>query len=114
MVSNHPLCPTAVLLMTSRVFVEPLVKGVSGANHKGFNNLRAAKAAYAMSYLLGYVKARPSRTTVADPANLHSIVDPNPGPDEVEAILAEAAVLLEGGEWYAVFKGILTGIFPCW
>lgn len=92
-----------------------LVKGVPHCNHKGFNVLEEATAAYTIAYALGFVQAIPVRgATECGPASQLSLVSPTPRQEDILAALSNTSPGFLGDNWYVVTKGIRPGVYPCW
>lgn len=104
------------MLMVIRNNFEHLVKSVPHANHKGFNSLEDARAAYTIASALGFVQAIPARgATECGPApGQLSLVSTNPSQEDILAALSATSHDFLGNTWYTVTKGVRPGVYPCW
>lgn len=93
-----------------------LVEKVPRASYKGFETLEEAQTAFALAFALGFVEAIPARNAVGlvAPPRSPSMVSTNPTQNEILAILSGTPANYLGQTWYAVFKGIRPGVYPCW
>ncbi|KAF7968025.1 hypothetical protein HWV62_32156 [Athelia sp. TMB] len=96
--------------------LEHLVKGVPHANYKGFHDLEDATTAFFFASLLGIVVSIPARneTDLGAPAPFPSLVSTSPTQEEILHALSATSANFLGQTWYAVFKGVRPGIYPCW
>lgn len=94
--------------------MQPLVSEVSGAIYKGYSSRESAVLDYYVSCELGIVTVlqRPNRNFRA-PDLPRSIVATDPTALEIRHVI-ESTPIPPNAPWYAVFKGIRTGVFPFW
>ncbi|KAF7966209.1 hypothetical protein HWV62_39672 [Athelia sp. TMB] len=94
--------------------VEPFVKGVSGAIFKGYYERETATLDYHIACDLRFVVevARPDDLAPL-PDEPRSLVPVNPTQHRINEVIRTTHIPL-GAPWYAVFKGLRTGVFPFW
>ncbi|KIM88515.1 hypothetical protein PILCRDRAFT_2743 [Piloderma croceum F 1598] len=89
--------------------VEPLVKGVPGNIHQGFDHRIHAEHAYVVAFAMGAVHVLPPRRS--------SQLTPSPAAPMSQAVMAAFSLTSSnflGAEWHVVFKGKRPGIYPAW
>lgn len=85
------------------------------ANHKGFNVLEDAQAAYTIAYTLGFVEAIPVRSARdCGPAPRIGLITTTPCQDDILAALSQTSPTFLTDTWYTVTRGIRPGVYPCW
>lgn len=94
--------------------IQPLVSEVPGAIYKGYSKRESAILEYYVSCQLGIVAVlqRPNDVFFA-PDEPRSIVATHPSALEIRQMV-ENTPITQNASWYAVFKGIRTGVFPFW
>lgn len=94
--------------------VEPFVKGVSGAIFKGYYKRETATLNYHIACDLRSVAevARPEHAAPL-PDEPRSLVPVSPTQHQINEVIRTTHIPL-GSPWYAVFKGLRTGVFPFW
>src|SRR6266436_1229128 len=90
--------------------VKPLVDGVPGNIHQGFDTRLKAERAYVVAYALGAVRVLPSR----DNAGQQLVSPAIPTPEAIMAAFSSASDNFLSAEWHVVFKGLRPGIYPAW
>ena len=90
--------------------VWPLVNGVPGNIHQGFDTRREAERAYVVAYALGAVRILPSRGD----ADQQAVAPAIPMPEAIMDAFASSSDAFLGAEWYVVFKGLRPGVYPAW
>lgn len=94
--------------------IDPLVSNVSGAIYKGHATRELAILEYYIACDLGIVATRTRPNDIFSPPDQpHSIVPTNPTEVEIRQTIVTTPIPADA-KWYAVFKGIRTGIFPFW
>jgi hypothetical protein len=89
--------------------VEPLVKGVPGNIHQGFDSRIQAERAYVVAFAMGALRVLPPRE--------NSQLAPLPAapmPPAVMAAFSSTSSDFLGAEWHVVFKCKRPGIYPAW
>ncbi|KIM89859.1 hypothetical protein PILCRDRAFT_84703 [Piloderma croceum F 1598] len=90
--------------------VKPLVTGVPGNIHQGFDHRREAERAYVVVFALGALRTLPARHDAIQLAPAPAI----PTPEAIMAAFASASDDFLGAEWHVVFKGKRPGVYPAW
>ncbi|KAF7983647.1 hypothetical protein HWV62_20598 [Athelia sp. TMB] len=94
--------------------VKPYVHRISGAIFKGHNDRATALLDYYVACDLRIIRQLRQNPSTRYPANPpRSIVSINP-PQHIIADAIAHTELPSDTPWYAVFKGIRTGVFPFW
>ncbi|KAF7972628.1 hypothetical protein HWV62_17378 [Athelia sp. TMB] len=96
--------------------VEILVDTVPGAIFKGYGSRGAATLDYFIACDLRIVSIRqPTRGpgALGLPDTPQSIVPTQPTPNQIAETIASTSIPANAA-WYAVFRGIRTGVFPFW
>jgi hypothetical protein len=89
--------------------VKPLVNGVPGNIHPGFDHRREAERAYIVAYALGAVRVLQARN-----AGWHVPAPAIPTPEAVMVAFGSVSADFLGVEWHVVFKGKRPGVYPAW
>ena len=90
--------------------VEPLVSGIPGNIHQGFNDRREAERAYTLAFAMGARHILSARHDTGQEV-------PAPAMPMTEAVMCAFASALDdflGAEWHVVFKGKRPGVYPAW
>ena len=90
--------------------MEPLVKGVPGNIHQGFDHRHEAERAYVVAGALGALRVFPRQCNAGE----RPLAPASPTPEAVMAAFAGASDGFLGAEWHVVFKGKMPGIYPAW
>ena len=89
--------------------MEPLVKGIPGNIHQGFDHRHEAERAYIVAIALGAVHILPRRGDTSQ-----TPTSAIPTPDTVMNAFANTSDEFLGAKWHVVFKGLRPGVYPAW
>ena len=113
MVLGTILAPTylPINVIAPREEVKPLVKGIPGNIHQGFDHCREAKRAYVLTFAMGPLHVLPARHDIGH----QEVPAPAmPMPEAVTATFVSSSDNFLGADWYVVFKGKKPGVYPMW
>jgi hypothetical protein len=95
---------------TPREEVEPLVNGIPGNIHQGFDHRCEAECAYVLAFAMGTLRVLLARHDIGQEV----LAPAMPMTKAVMAAFALASDNFLEAEWYVVFKGKKPGVYPAW